>query len=61
MKIFEYLNVFVYIIFIHEDERIHVNIKTNLAVFSFSKFQKTRTEKRNKEIAARSNLGDANI
>jgi len=47
----------------HEDERIHLNIKTSLAVFSFriSKFQKTRTEKRNKEVATRSNLGDTNI
>jgi len=35
--------------------RIHLIIKTNLTVFSFpciSKFQKTRTKKRNKEVAA---------
>jgi len=33
MNIFEYLNLYI-VIFFHEDERIHLNVKTNLAVFS---------------------------
>jgi len=44
--------------------RIHLNIKTNLAVFSFSNaflnFKK-QTEKRNKEVETCSNSRDTNI
>jgi len=63
MNIFEYLNLYSYF-FIHEDERIHLNIKTNLAVFSFPNvflnFKKQEPKKKNKEVAVHSNLKDTN-
>jgi len=63
MNIFEYLNLYLYF-FIHEDERIHLNIKINLAVFSFPnaflsfKKQKPKKETKKSQHVA---IGDTNI
>jgi len=58
---FEYLNLYTWF-FIHEDENIHLNIKTNLAVFSFSNaFLSFKKQKSKKETEKSQQSRDTNI
>jgi len=54
MNIFEYLNLYTSF-FIHEDEGIHLNIKTNLAAFpnAFLSFRKQEPKKETKKSLSR--------
>jgi len=53
MNIFEYLNLYTSF-FIHKNKRVHLNIKTNLTVFSFPnaflsfKKQESKKKQRNR-------------